>query len=128
MTTLWKIYFWLLALSFAYIVTSETYLSLQQGTSELIDIIIRISFIIGVAGVFGYAYKKKILNTAIWKLVFFIELFLYVITICLFASIYEPGIISTATDLLNALLILFYSLPEIIALYLYSYKSKDIWL
>jgi len=113
----WKIYFILIfMLSFLSI--------LDQNISEIkiyefIDILISL---VGIIGLFGFVFSHPILFQTFWKLVFIIFLFWDIII----SMLYFDEIFNESGFLLK---IFFFILivPEYVALYLYGYKSKEIW-
>ncbi len=78
-------------------------------------------------GLFGYIYRRCFLNIILWKIIFFIQ----VIALVYSSYILLTGFSQSNLSQLDIALMLFFTLllmgPEVLALYLYSYKSKELW-
>ncbi|MFA6598413.1 MAG: hypothetical protein WCS69_11860, partial [Ignavibacteriaceae bacterium] len=77
---------------------------------------------------FGFAYKKVILNRFIWIIVFFINVLFLIIPYGNETSIFDDfndlGLVG------GTILLVLYSylfLPQFIGLFMYSFYSDDIW-
>ena len=83
--------------------------------------------IIEMTGLFGFAFRKKILSQTLWKVAFFI-----VLAIFAHGFFYESVIdyLNNELDILGFLFVVVVQLPFIplyLALYLYAWKSNHIW-
>jgi hypothetical protein len=122
----WKIYFVIfsLLLLFAY------YDFISKGITiyDSVDIVISLT---ALTGLFGYTFTKKIHSQTFWRI------WLFVIVIWdLFYNLYLTAILGVAqgvaqegdkiniTEMLIAFIFIF---PEYVALYLYGYKSTELW-
>jgi hypothetical protein len=123
----WKFYFWVvLSLDLIAFVTP---LGLQQDRRvwETIDMGV---FLLAFIGLFGFCWGKQMLSRLFWQ-VFLVCLLLW-IGCYVFAVPAMPLIASRASSLhvpsqLISSLAIVPHLPLIVALYLYSFKSDDLW-
>jgi hypothetical protein len=126
-TMLWKFYFWVvLTLDLIAFVTP---LSLQQGRRvwETVDMGV---FLLALVGLFGFCWGKKMLSPLFWQV--FLACFLLWMGWYVFAVAPLPHVSSRANSLhvpsqLISSLAIVPHLPLIVALYLYSYKSAELW-
>lgn len=118
----WKIYFWILSALIFFGALS----TIDSSTSpfEYFDLIF---CTIGLVSLFGYSYKKRILNISFWK--FFAPVFLFWE---IFFLIYENFIIGGSENIEHSFIFFMISLlitiPGYVAVFLYGYRSKEIWL
>ena len=123
----WKSYFWLL-LSFSLITLGfDVHGLFYERYPEVSDVFATVIALIGIAGVFGYVYKRPLLDIRFWKLILYINLLTVFFTVYIIYVSYEGATEYKieGTLLLTAMLIIM--LPETIALYLYSFKSNHLW-
>jgi hypothetical protein len=119
----YKVYAWLLTIAFGYS-SIETFISNQMKTYDYIDLPFTI---FGLVGLFGFVYKRAILNPFIWRLAFIVIIF-WDAVYSIFLYDYQ-----TDTDLglgfkLGAVFFITVVLaPYYVALYLYGYRSEGIW-
>jgi hypothetical protein len=117
----WKIYFWvILALLVAAYAIDPTYFNFF----DYLDI--PVSFI-SVAGLFGYAYKKRIVHYDFWKIWLIVLIgwdIVYNYFLAGWIKIEEAPMSSVLIDNMWGLSIF---IPEYIALYLYGFRSKRLW-
>ena len=107
---LWKIYFFFIA-----IVSLPLYLiSVVFGPSFEAGIDLGF-FIALMVGFFGFAWRKRILNNSFWKIFF---------PLC---AIWNLGYSYYTLDGLYPLVIIAIYIPTLIPLYLYAFKSDEIW-
>lgn len=119
----YKVYWWFLLLMIGYF-SYDLYILNEAKIYDYIDLPFTI---FGLVGLFGYAYKKAIFNSIVWKWSFFIIIFwetLYSIFLYDHQTVNDLsiGLKTGATIFIYAFL-----LPYYIALYLYGYKSDRIW-
>jgi len=119
----YKVYFWLLVPTFGFLYINSTFLN-KPNVYDYIDLPFSL---FGLAGLFGYVYKKTLFNAMIWK-IFLIFIIAWDTLYAFF--LYEPqstntlslGVKIGAASILFCLL-----LPYYVALYLYGYRSDSIW-
>ena len=116
----WKSYFVLLSLLYVGTLASILADSSPSSLFHYVD-----SFISGVAlaGVFGYAFRKKLLHERFWCVL--LPIFV-VWDIWFNKNAYPEGFPSLTHQIVYVMLWIFIFL-EYFALYLYGYRSKDIW-
>ena len=123
----WKTYFWLL-LSFSLITLGFDMQDVFNGHyPEVSDVFATIISLIGIAGVFGYVYKKALFDARFWKLILFVNLLTLFFTVYIIYISYEGATEYKIEGTLLLMAMLIIILPETIALYLYSFKSKFLW-
>lgn len=91
-------------------------------------IVLNIFISIGcVVGVYGYSFKKQILNPIMWKGVLVIALlaFLFSAVQWFMLRAQIPNI--TIMSYINIAIAQLLFLPQYIAIYLYGWKSNEIW-
>jgi hypothetical protein len=130
----WKIYFWFITLLFGHltgslIADSLGILPLDEEGPILdepwgwLDWLSLLIAWIGIVGLFGFSYKKAIGEQNFWK-----RWFIFILVFDISYAIYEhypKGFVAEEVwlDILG------YSIPVpiYIALYLYGYKSEELW-
>lgn len=106
---LWKIYFVFLA-----ILSVPLYLSGASGESA--EFVVDLGFfVVLMIGVFGFAWKRKVFTSAVWRIFF---------PICV---IWNMGHAYYTFDGLPTLILTAIYFPTLIALFLYAFRSRDIW-
>ena len=112
MKVFWKVYFWLVALLWVISITDITWqvLSLRDAIN------IPLSWI-ALVGVFGYAYRRKLISQNFWKFCFFL--------IVGWDVLYFSALTEFTKGQMGILLVL--GLPQYIALYLYGLRSTPLW-
>ena len=126
--TTWKIYFWLLlaviVASFGY----DTYGVINGSDVNYYDIPMHAIQIFALLGLFGYIYQRCYFHVNLWKITFYIQ----VIALLYSCYILLTGFSQSNLSQSDIALMLFFTIvlmgPEILALYLYSYKSNKLWL
>lgn len=93
--------------------------------------------IVMLMGLFGYAFKKRFLAQSFWKIWIFVIVvwdFLYGFYIINYDMKNDPEIIELMSHnllaviaVIIALIIIAFILPSYIAVYLYGFRSNDIW-
>ena len=132
MIKFWKIYFFLMIVIMAIEFAMRLYFShvLLFSIRNQVELLITL---ISFVGIYGFIYKKKIISNIFW-IVFFVlvvsysiwDIYLDVQLNNKLNSIYptEPGILwSTIDFFLNYIL----GLPFYIGLFIYGFRSKEIW-
>jgi hypothetical protein len=126
--TIWKIYFWFLLLVIVAIFGYDTYDVINGSDINYYNIPIHTIQILALLGVFGYIYQRCYFHVNLWKTIFYIQIIIL---------LYSCYIVLTEFSLSNLnqsgiAFLLFFTIalmaPEILALYLYSYKSNKLWL
>ena len=118
----WKTYFWILAALLA--VKYAAILPMQAAVYQYFD---HPTPIVALAGLFGYAYKKQIIHANFWKIWFFLVLAweaVYTIFLADWTVIEKHGLaVALAAKLLSFAIIA----PGYVALYLYGFRSRELW-
>jgi hypothetical protein len=129
-TLLWKYYFWaVLALDVISFV-----MPLERRVWEMAEIGF---FLVALLGLFGYCWKKQMLNRLFWQ-VFFVAFLcwipLYFIVLPRYFNILPPlpsqtglGKTSPAMIFTLAAVTIMVHVPLFAALFLYAFKRGDIW-
>lgn len=94
---------------------------------EASDAFATIISLIGIAGVFGYVYKRALFDARFWKLILYINLLTVFFTVYIIYVSYEGATEYKIEGTLLLIAMLIIMLPETIALYLYSFKSNYLW-
>jgi hypothetical protein len=83
--------------------------------------------LIGVFGLFGYAFKKQIINAFAWKVYFVIIVFWDIFAFL--ACPRQPLIVEVnlGVQIISLIFVVCFALPYYLAIYLYGYKSMTIW-
>lgn len=111
----WKIYFCVFSIMVVY-----CYISLFPSKSNAIDFIDAIMYITTLIGIYGYAFKKKILYLTFWRSFFFGIIIWDIFNDTLFNAHND---LDFTIELLIIILSLLITLPGYIAIYLYGFKS-----
>jgi len=111
----WKIYSWFFLLV---VVAGYTEALITEPKTILfyLDLIVTI---IGLAGIFAYAYKMKLMSANFWKICFVLNV--------MWDLIYNTILQDITLPLVEVLLVVTVCLPVYVALYLLGFKSADLW-
>ena len=109
----WKIYFLLMCVLLA-VIKVQT-LSLGLSIESCIDTVISMS---ALAGLYGYAYQKKIMNRLLWKIIWVLVMLWFVLTL---------ATMQNNVHLLSIIIGAIIIAPKYIALYLYGFRSDELW-
>ena len=112
----WKIYSWffLLVVAAGY---TEAFITETKTILFYLDLIVTIN---GLAGLFAYAYKMKLVSANFWKICFVLNIMWDLI----YNTILQNN---TSLSLVEELLVLAVCLPIYVALYLLGFKSANLW-
>jgi hypothetical protein len=115
----WKIYSWffLLVVAAGY---TEAFITEPKTILFYLDLIVTIN---GLAGLFAYAYKMKLVSANFWKVCFVLNvmwdlIYNTILQINTSASLVEELVVALGVALL---------LPTYVALYLLGFKSVNLW-
>lgn len=118
----WKVYFWIMVVV---LVTSHLIVfSSGARIHNYLDVPISL---ITVAGIYAYAYKIKLINQYIWKIWLVFAIVWEILLSILLTTIDTKYEVGFYVDLIAALISLALILPGYIALYIYAFRSDDIW-
>ena len=125
---LWKVYSWALGL-----VTGITLLQAVLGkthiTYEAIDYILIPITALQVVGLFGYAFRKPLLTSAIWRGLFWVFIIAFVASLITggerFSAAQDVAFISGLISVSLPAFLLFG--PLLLANYRYAFGCEDIW-
>ena len=120
----WKIYFWFFLIitfaghfSYFYIFPAEHRFLVYLGS---------FFSIISLVAIFGYAFKRKIIKPGFWKVFFFI-LIMWEISSFLLTAKWYPSEVNPINNPVTTLLTFVTSFPGYIAIYLYGFRSVELW-
>ena len=108
----WKIYFVVLIIIF---VLSRG--GVFSGDLDLFAYIYSPLAIVSLAGLYGYAFKKPVFRSDFWKM--WLPIVVLLDFLAVFLLINSISLIRLVTYGIN--------LPSYVALYLYAFRSKDLW-
>lgn len=117
----WQTYFWSIGLLAAGAIVYDVY---AQPRVQAFDVVDYATWIISLAGVFGFAYSKTILHKRVWQVWLPLAVGWDLVTL---ARQYS----SAGTDPVSLVFVLvivgLLFVPEYVALYLYGYRSDSLW-
>lgn len=122
MKIIWKVYFWI----FAFIVVSGYSATLAKKTAFYLYFDILLS-IVGLVSLWCYAYEKRILRPNFWRLFFCLFLPWNVINMIYGPFYVDSELVGQSDQFYAKLIPAAISLPAYIALFLYAFRSKEIW-
>lgn len=122
MKIVWKVYFWI----FAFIVVSGN-LAMFSKASCVYCYFDFLFSIIGLVGLWCYAYEKSLLHPGLWKVFFCLFLFWSIINIIYGPFYSDRELVDQKQKLYGQLISVVLSLPAYFALFLYGFRSKGIW-
>jgi len=119
---LWKIYAWFLA-----IVLAAAYGAIIWEGLEVRDAIDIPISLIAVIGVFGYAYKRRIVSEDLWRVWFFVIIGWDIFNSLVLEDFTEFDEFTAIEISIGIIFVLILIIPEYIALFLYGFKSETLW-
>ena len=120
---LWKVYFFI---SLIILLVSPFYYVIEPNTFTIKDAIDYVVWSIGLLGLFGFAYQRRIINVLFWKVWFFI-LVVWDISFTINSFIEEPVEFDSLSIFIAVMIFIVLILPQYFAIYLFGYKSAHIW-
>ena len=122
MNVKWKIYFWFLV-----VIVVNGYSSMFSAYLIFYDYLDIPFSILGLVGLFGYAYKKKLLCPNIWKICFFLIVIWEIFNTFFIPFHANRELVGQNEEFYVKFISLFIALPLYISLFLYGFRSKEIW-
>ncbi|MFC1824287.1 hypothetical protein ACFL9T_16375 [Thermodesulfobacteriota bacterium] len=121
-TVWWKIYFWIAAVLIGLSLLASFFFTVSAY--EVIDLAVSV---IGVIGLFGLAYSKRMLSVDFWKFFFyiaFLETIIYTFVLPYFnVPLYgEPSSINV-----YAFIEIAFGIPFLLGLYVYAFRRDVLW-
>ena len=122
---LWKLYSWLIALAYALVFLAEGVRWMQA-----LDVVDTGATAVGLAGLFAYAYRRRLASTAFWKgwlplqVGWDLLVLLQLEPLGLMYQFAETDPSSAVADTIIGILLL---LPLYFALFRYAFRSPEIW-
>jgi hypothetical protein len=115
----WKIYFWVLTvlLVVLYVLTLS---SSDVAVYYYLDVPVSV---LGLVGLYGYAFKKRLVHANFWK-VWFIIVVLWDI---FFNLVLPARALIEMQDIIVLVICGAIIIPEYVALYLYGFRSRALW-
>lgn len=118
----WKVYFWVFA--FIVVIGYSTTFSDNASIYYYFDIILSI---IGLLGLWCYVYERGLLNRGVWQTFFCLFIFWNVIEFIFEPFYSSKEFIDQKMQFYVKLTSVAISLPAYFALFLYGFRSKEIW-
>jgi hypothetical protein len=119
----WRVYFWLVGLFLVIALVAEI---VEPADDPFVDTVDYLTSGFSLAGLFGYAYSRRILSQTIWRIWLPIAV---VWDLALLVRQVTKG--NLASDLVTffaiALLWAIVAVPVYVAIYRYGYRSPDLW-
>lgn len=119
----WKTYFWSIGLLAVGAIVFDVY---QQRRVETFDVIDYATWVLTLAGVFGFAYSKALLHKLLWQVWLPLAIGWDMVTL---TRQHLTG--PSATDPVSLVFVLVIVgvlfVPEYVALYLYGFRSDALW-
>ena len=103
-------------LSSIFITATEALITEPKTILFSLDLIVTIN---GLAGLFAYAYKMKLVSANFWKICFVLNV--------MWDLIYNTILQDITLPLVEVLLVVAVCLPIYVALYLLGFKSANLW-
>ena len=119
-----KIYFGILATFIIAITLPATITVLPLEQTTIINIINNLSTLLVLVGVGGYAWKKKIFSELVWRMFFVVEI---IESTALFYPTSKVLIENNIASVSALAIGTTFAIPAIVFLYLYAFKSPEIW-
>jgi len=120
--TLWKLYAWCMAVLFACAIADT--LMHSPSTVSCFDVAFSIATLIAV---FGFAYKKAILESTVWRF----WLYWIVAWDLMYATFFEDWSFLNAWNTPKVIIAIavavIFAAPTYVALYLYAFRSESLW-
>ena len=111
----WKIYFIFMAILNIF--------SLFDFPRQVwMEIIFKISNLITLTALYGYCFNRKIWENLFWRFSFFVCALVEIID-CVTTNLFHRPLYSIGINIIAALIVV----PIYIAMYLYAFKSNNIW-
>ena len=118
----WKIYFWCLSILLLF-----TYGSIFSDSPSAVDFLDAPFSGIALSGLFAFAYGKRFVNRHFWRVWLIVIVcwdLIYNLVFTHYLGIAHPELTGSVAETLMGLVLL---MPEYIALYLYGYRSDNLW-
>ena len=119
----YKLYFWISLILFG-VLSIDIYFLREAQINDYINLPLSL---IGFVGLFGYVYKRAILNVTIWKIIFFTIIVGEIFYIFFLQEAQPTTDINVGVKVVIIVFLFCLSLPYYVALYLYGFKSNNIW-
>ncbi len=122
MNVKWKIYFWFLV-----VMMICGYSSMFSAHNIIYDYFDIPFSVLGLVGLFCYAYQKRLFRPKVWKICLFL-----IVTWEIFNTFFVPfhlnrEFVGQREEFYAKFISLFIVLPAYISLFLYGFRSKNIW-
>jgi hypothetical protein len=118
----WKIYFFILLFLLLF-----SYADIMYKVATFFDYADIIISLIALLGLFGYSFQRKIYARKLWSTWFIVIIIWDVVHNMFITKLLGLAQNNIQFGLAEYLLGMLIVLPEYIALYLYGYKSTDLW-
>ncbi|MCU7920517.1 MAG: hypothetical protein KZQ95_19500 [Candidatus Thiodiazotropha sp. (ex Epidulcina cf. delphinae)] len=121
---IWKIYFFVLLLLYAiYVAAAILYPEVMR--LEIVDYIDLGFAMLALLGVFGYAFKKAVLNQSVWK-VYLLFIILWDISFTVLRDEWIGGE-DLMYEILSLVIMALILIPQYVAIFRYGFRSKQLW-
>jgi hypothetical protein len=118
----WKIFFWLSSFFISVAIISLPFAEIDLKFTDAVSLAVQV---LGQFFIYGYAYQKEVGNRTIARIAFYLNLALCIYVI--FISAKELIAESTIANISILAPGIALSLIVLVPLYLYTYKSENIW-
>jgi len=118
----WKIFFWLSSFFISVAIASLLFTEIDINFTDALSLAVQV---LGQFFIYGYAYQVEIGNRIISGIAFYLNL-----TLCLYVILISAKELITESTITNFSILapgIALSLIVLIPLYLYTYKSENIW-
>lgn len=118
----WKMYFWSIGLLAVGAIAADVY---EQRRVEVFNVVDYATWILSLAGVFGYAYSRALLHKRFWQVWLPLAVGWDLLALIRQYTANPGADLAPLVFVLFIVAILF--VPEYVALYLYGYRSDALW-
>lgn len=119
----WKTYFWSIGVLAVGAIVFDVY---EQRRVEAFDVVDYATWIISLAGVFGFAYSRAILHKRLWQAWLPLAIGWDLVTLTR-QYMADPSETDPLLIVFVLLIVGILFVPEYVALYLYGYRSDALW-
>lgn len=123
----WKAYFWFMVCLMGGSLGLDIAGWFAGGDFDPTDIFFLALSLTSLAGLFGYAYQTALLTIPFWRVILLLQVAVLAYSILVLTGVIpvSPEPISLDIPLIG--IIVFVMVPELLALFLYSFKSEGLW-
>lgn len=123
----WTIYFWLIALLVGASAIARVYLFFTREIVTIYDLIESLISVIAIIGLYGFAYQTPLLNPTFWKIVWGLGMLIWIWSFFSAKNVEMIEQIGLAKGAAVFSLLSMLSVPVLVGLCLYSFRSAVLW-